>query len=123
MLSMRTFLLLGALCALIASASVLTGLTGANTVPPTAAGVSQRVVTPNDLKPAQCAGLNVATLVTGSGVISGGPGNSLILGSAADDTIYAGPGDTCIDAGAGHNICYTSPGVNVYLSCTELRAP
>jgi Ca2+-binding RTX toxin-like protein len=111
---------LGLLCAPSA-------LTGANTVPASRAGTDTRAIGLNDAKPADCAGITVTTLVSGSGPIAGTSGNDLVLGSAAVDTVTAGLGNDCvlggggndtIDGGAlGQDVCIGGPGTDTFVSC------
>lgn len=59
------------------------------------------VVTPNDLKPVECAGITVTALVAGSGTVDGSSVAELVIGSAAADTLTGGGGDDCLLAGGG----------------------
>ena len=86
---------------LLVIASLLSGLAAANTVPISKIVNSSRPITLNDLKPAECAALNLTTLVTGSGKFSGTAGNDLILGSPAADDIRGNAGTDCVLGGGG----------------------
>jgi Ca2+-binding RTX toxin-like protein len=90
------------LLAILASA-VMGAFAAANTVPATWADDLTRAISANDLKPTACAGLNLTTIVTGSGGIGGTSGNDLILGSPGDDAINGLQGDDCILAGDGND--------------------
>jgi len=108
-----------------------------STVAGSRASLSQFAVTPNDLKPAQCAGIMVTNLIVGSGTVNGSNANDLILGGptadsiaggggsdcivggggndnlrgdGGDDVILGGPGADTINGGAGYDVCYGGPG-------------
>lgn len=76
-------------------------LAAANSVP--LSGVDNLVfpITANALKPPECAALNLANVVAGSGSLNGGAGNSLILGGSGADSIRAQNGDDCVLGGGG----------------------
>jgi hypothetical protein len=80
----------------------------ANNVPISGRLDTTIALTANNLKPAECAGLNLATLVVASGAVSGSSGNDLILGGVGVDTIRGSSpavnntdGDDCILGGSG----------------------
>ena len=93
----RTWLAIFALAAL-ALINVGVAQTASNPTPPTHASDTAEAVTADTLKPSQCAGIALTSLVTGSGTFSGAPGavNELILGSSGADTISADGGDDCV---------------------------
>jgi Ca2+-binding RTX toxin-like protein len=107
------------------------GVTGANVVPATHAGVSTRATGPNDVKPSDCNGITVSARVSGSGIITGTAANELVLGSSAIDTISGLGGDDCavgggggdvIDGGLGVDVCVGGPGTDTFVSCeTQLQ--
>jgi Ca2+-binding RTX toxin-like protein len=111
----------------IALLSLVSALTAANSVPTTHAGISSSSIGPQDLKPAACASLTLANLVTGSGVINGTNAADLVLGSSGIDTVLAGNGNDCvvggggadiINGGAGTDVCVGSAGIDVFdISC------
>ncbi len=82
---------------------VVGAIAGANTVPVTHADDETFAIDQSQLYPPQCAGMTFSNVITGSGSISGGPGNDLIYGSDGDDDIRGGNGDDCIIAGAGND--------------------
>jgi len=92
---------------LLVSISAGTALAGANSIPVSNIDdYSSPPITPNDLKPPECASINVDNLVVGSGNIKGTDNDDLILGSSGDDRINpTKKGDrnttNCIVAGAG----------------------
>jgi Ca2+-binding RTX toxin-like protein len=59
-----------------------------------------RPITANDLKPPECAALDLSNIIAGE---SGTAGNDLILGTANDDTLTGGDGDDCILGGSGND--------------------
>jgi Ca2+-binding RTX toxin-like protein len=61
--------------------------------------IVQNPITPNDLKPSECAALNLTNIVVGSGTFSGTNNNDLILGSSGADVIEGRGGDDCILGG------------------------
>ena len=90
-------------------------------VPSTFAGQKVQATGANDLKPAACAGIDLANIVTGSGRIRGTGGNDLILGSSAADRITGGGGTDCMVGGGGSDtfrgnglgagdVCIAGPG-------------
>lgn len=118
---LRPLLLLAALLVL---ASVATGLAAGNSVPATRADQSTRSIGPDDLKPAECSGITLTNLVTGSVTVTGTSGNDLILGSALIDTMSGLGGDDCIlggdlvdviNGGSGNDVCIGGPGIESFL--------
>ena len=106
--------------------SVVTAIAATNTVPPTRLDHSSVSVGLNDIRPASCAGISLANLVTGSGVITGTSGNDLILASPAadaidglggDDCILGGGGDDSITGGDGADICIGGPDNDSFATC------
>ena len=96
----RIRLLLGILL-LLMLVSVGSAVTSANQVPVTGLGEASIGISANQLKPPECAGINITNVITGSGDISGTSANDLILGSSANDTIKGKGGNDCILGGAG----------------------
>lgn len=80
-------------------ASALSALAAANVVPSTSATEQSSVPTANDIKPAECAALNLTAIVVGSGTFSGSNANELVLGSAGVDDIDGVGGDDCVLGG------------------------
>ena len=114
------------LCGLVALliVSIVTASAAANTVPSTSVDYHTFGIDANDLKPAACAGLNLTSIVSGSGTISGDAGNTLILGSSGDDTITGMDGSDCIVGGGGDDTLVGGGGDDVLIggpgadSCT-----
>jgi Ca2+-binding RTX toxin-like protein len=79
--------------------SIFSAFATSVTVPVSRVGDMTYPITANDLKPPECAGLDLTNVVVGS---NGGPDNDLILGSANADTLAGGEGDDCI-VGGGDN--------------------
>lgn len=93
-------------------ASIMTAVASANTVTPTGLGESHRAITPNDLKPPECADQNITNLIVGTGAISGTAENDLILGGPGPDTISGAGGDDCILSGGGADTIDGGPGTD-----------
>lgn len=108
---------------------LLAALTATNAVPATKAGrsLTSRAPTANELKPAGCAGLNLADWISGSGTVTAPSNvNTLVLGSAGIDTLKGKNGNDCLvggagadslNGGAGTDICIGGTGVNTFSSC------
>ncbi len=90
--------------------SVFGALAATNTVPGTRLGQNNQPITANDLKPPECAGLNLSTVTT-----SGTGGNDLLLGTNADDTLNGGSGDDCIVGGGGNDTLNGGPGNDILI--------
>lgn len=108
-------------------ASIGSALATANTVAQSRAGVVVQPITANDLKPIECAGLNLTTVIAGSGTINGGSQSALILGSAGADTINGKGGSDCMLGGGGNDsfnggngnqdVCIGGPGTDTFKNC------
>ena len=101
----RTWLAIFAL-ALLALINIGIGQTASNPTPLTHASDTAEAVTPDTLKPSQCAGLALTSLVYGSGTITGTAADELILGSAAADTITADGGGDCVLSGGDVDVVF-----------------
>ncbi len=92
---------------LVAIAIILTvaatAQTSANTVAVTKAEDDTRSITPNDLKPTQCAAISLTAKRSGTGTINGNANAELITGSAVVDTISGAGGNDCLLGGAGND--------------------
>jgi hypothetical protein len=132
---------------LLILSGTMAAIAAANVVPVSGLGYQTRAITPNDLKPPECAGINVTNVVVGSGTISGIGNNDLILGSSIADNINArngsdcvlgggqndtlrgfngsdiligGPGNDYLIGGPGYDICYGNAGTDTFDgSCEE----
>ena len=93
--------------------SIPLGNTAANGVPTTKAGDDSRSITPNDLKPIECAAISLTATLSGSGNIDGANTDELITGSATGDTFKGGQGDDCILGGDGNDSLNGGPGTDV----------
>lgn len=87
-------------------------------------------ITPDDLKPPECASIKVTRLVVGTGVVDGtssgdlilgGPGPDTLSGQAGDDCILGGGGDDTLDGGSGTDVCLGGPGTNTFAAGCETR--
>lgn len=104
----------------------------ANLVVPSRLSRSNMNIIVNDLRPPECAGLNLTSLVTGSGTIDGTSSNDLILGSGGADTLSGGGGSDCLVGGGGNDtingsgskgdVCIGGPGTDTFKKCeTEIQ--
>ncbi len=91
-------------------ATVASAVAATNNVPQSRAGQASRGITANDLKPRECAGVNVTNIDTGSGTITGTNQNDLILGTSGTDTVSGEPltglivaSSDCIAGGGGND--------------------
>lgn len=101
--------------------------TATNVVPRTRAGLRANPrPTANQLKPPQCAALNLTTIVVGSGTINGTGAANLMLGGAGADSMRGRGGGDCLVGGAGNDVlrgnggtdvCLGGPGVDTFASC------
>jgi Ca2+-binding RTX toxin-like protein len=106
-------LLFGALILAIGGGAISATAASMST-PASSAGTYNAPITPDDLKPSDCAGITVTDIVTGSGTIAGtGVRNELILGSPGVDTIDGVQGDDCIHAGGSDDDITGGQGTDV----------
>jgi Ca2+-binding RTX toxin-like protein len=121
---MRWRLAVASVCALVLSVGA--ALTATNTVASSRLGENRRGVTANDLKPPECAALNLTTVVAGTGnvngtgandLIVGGPGDDKLKGKGGNDCMLGGGGDDDIAGNGGGDICIGGPGVDTFKSC------
>lgn len=119
---------LGLLMLLLAIAT--TGQTGANSVAGTKAVDDSRAITPNDMKPTQCAAITLTAKLSGTGIIAGTAAAELITGSAIADTITGAGGSDCIlggdgndslNGGTGTDVCIGGAGSDTFNSNCETR--
>jgi hypothetical protein len=69
-----------------------------------------RALDPNELKPADCNGITLTSIVLGT---NGTGGNDLILGTAAGETLQNGAGDDCALGGGGNDTFIDTGGTDV----------
>jgi len=114
----------------VAAAALLLGIavTATSIVPISRAGsTSSGAPTANQLKPPQCAALNLTAIVVGSGTINGTGAADLILGGAGADSMRGRGGADCLVGGAGNDflrgdggrdVCLGGPGADTFhVSC------
>lgn len=110
--------------------NIVSATAASNSMPPSSIGKDQRTTTANDLKPPECASLDLAKKLSGSGTFGNGSASTLILGSSGADDIKGGGGDDCIvggagdDAlvgGAGNDVCLGGTGNDTYDESCEIR--
>jgi Ca2+-binding RTX toxin-like protein len=85
-------------------------VTASNSVPASNLDEDVQSITANDLKPLECAGLNLTAVVT-----AGTAGNDLVVGTGAGDTVSGRQGADCIVAGAGADTLRGDQGNDVLL--------
>lgn len=93
-------------------ASTFSALAASNTVPSSVLAEMNQAITANDLKPADCADLDLENIIVGG---NGGPGNDLILGGINTDTLAGGDGDDCILGGGDDDTLLGGNGNDVLL--------
>lgn len=99
----------------LAVVSVWSADTAANSVPPSRLGESFHATGPNELKPAECAGLTLVNIFVATGqTLTGTNQADLLVGNASTRTITGRQGDDCIvgnsasqtlDGGGGYDVC------------------
>jgi Ca2+-binding RTX toxin-like protein len=114
--------------ALVLGLLPVSGAGGAgNTVPGSNAARYATAITANTLKPLDCAGITLTTVVAGN---TGTSGANLLLGSAAANSMSAGGGNDCvlggggndsINCGSGTDIAIGGPGTDTFSSNCETR--
>lgn len=121
MRGVRSISVVAALCAF-----AVVGMTATSTVAGSRAGGSTLVATVSELAPAECAGLLLSRVVTGSGAVRGSAAGDLILGSpradrmrgrGGSDCIVGGDGNDRLSGNSGADVCIGGPGVDRFSSC------
>lgn len=108
--------------------SVGSATTASVTVPDTRLEDSSQSITANDLKPAECASLNLTNIVTCplNGTCQGTNANDLVLGSTrgtringnnGNDCILGGGGNDTLNGGNGTDVCIGGPGTDSFGTC------
>jgi Ca2+-binding RTX toxin-like protein len=108
----RVALAVGGLAAGVLVLSNVIALAATNVVPTTAAADGTFLITANDLKPPECAGVNLTSVRS---MAAGGGTNALVLGSPGNDTWVAGGGATCALGGGGNDTLRGGGGQDVLL--------
>jgi Ca2+-binding RTX toxin-like protein len=119
---------------LVAIAIILTvaatAQTSANSVGVTKADDDTRSITPDDLKPTQCAAIALTNKRSGSGTITGDATAELITGGASVDTIAGSGGNDCLlggasndslNGGTGTDVCIGGAGTDTFNSSCETQ--
>lgn len=118
----------GSLALLVAV--VGTAMTAANSVPLSRVVDNTRTIGANDLKPSNCNGITLTSLVVGSGTVTGTGAAELILGGAnadlmsglgGNDCILGGGGVDTIDGGLGTDVCLGGPATDVITCETAVQ--
>jgi len=95
--------------------NIFDALAATNLVGSTGADDLRVVIDANALKPPECAALNLASVIVGSGTFNGGGSNALILGSAGADTIRGQGGSDCVIGGGGNDDLRGGAGTEVLI--------
>ncbi|HET7770877.1 MAG TPA: hypothetical protein VFN74_19040 [Chloroflexota bacterium] len=104
-----------AACTALVLVSVVSAYAAANSVPRSKLLDYRTAITANALKPVECAGISLTSVITGRGDFSGTSGNDLILGSEIADAVSAGGGSDCIVGGSGEDALDGDNGNDVLL--------
>jgi signal peptidase I len=115
------------LLVLVVAATLGVSFTASTTVPVSSAGASVQPLQISQLAPAGCSTLTLTGLVQGTGTFSNSRSNTLVLGSAAANTISdTGSGDCIVGGGGGDtitgtatDICISGPTLNVAAPCAS----
>ena len=103
--------------------SAIYALTAANTVPESGLDFVTQPVTANQLKPADCSGLDLVNYITGGSgtttndLVLGTSGSDSLSGSDGNDCLVAGSGDDELDGGNGTDICIGGDGTDSFTNC------
>jgi Ca2+-binding RTX toxin-like protein len=109
------------------AASVVVGMTAANSVATSRAGDSSQAVTADTLKPVDCAGITLVSVVVGN---VGTNQAELLIGSTANDAMDGNQGNDCILGGGGADslrgsqgtdVCIGGPGVDTFHPSCETQ--
>lgn len=116
--------------ALVAPLVGLVALTGFATtativVEESLVGFGAAAITPNELKPSECAALDLDDIrppqggggAGGAALTLGTAGNDRIVTGGHDDCILGGAGNDSINAGGGFDVCIGGPGVDTFKNC------
>lgn len=117
--------LLAAMLLVAVVLSLTAGFSARNIVAASRAAIGAFGVTANNLKPPQCASLNL-TVVRGVSSPGGAGGASLFVGTAGadrlvgggqSDCIVGGAGNDTINAGGGTDVCIGGAGNDTFQGC------
>jgi Ca2+-binding RTX toxin-like protein len=128
-MTIRRFLGLSLLAAIVALAFVSPGLTAANVVSTSKAGSSTNAKVADNFRPTPTCATAITAIVVGTGNFGGAGAAELILGGPnADVTITGGGGNDCIMGGGGDDnlrgdqgtdTCVGGPGNDTFHSTCE----
>jgi Ca2+-binding RTX toxin-like protein len=108
----RLFRFAGIFLIALIAVNVASAFAAANSVPATRLDDDTLPITANDLKPSECAALNLTTIVVAG---NGTAGNDLILGTAGNDSLRGSDGDDCIVGGGGDDTLDGQKGNDIVL--------
>ena len=116
--------------ALVAPLVGLVALTGVATtativVEESLVGFGAAAVTANELKPPECAALDLGEIRPPQGAGGAGdpaltlgtPGDDRIVTGGKDDCVLGGGGNDSINAGGGFDVCIGGPGTDTFRNC------
>jgi Ca2+-binding RTX toxin-like protein len=101
------------LVTLLLAGTLTLAATASNTVPQTYAAAQAQGIDTGDLAPAECGGLPLGSVVSGTGDLAGTGGNDLLLGDSSDQWLFGDDGDDCLAGGAGTDLIEGGPGTDV----------
>ena len=139
----RMFFWMSASLVALVTISIIFALSAANTVSSSKAGSVTSAITVNQLKPSECAGLNLTRLVVLANgdipsdgqseliIVSSGKDTidnstavkpDCILGGDAKDTLYGGLGGDVLNGGPGNDQCWGGGGATTtFLNCEHIH--
>jgi RTX calcium-binding nonapeptide repeat (4 copies) len=100
-------------------------MTATIVIPPSHAGQMSRQITANELKPPECAALDLQQIrIAGTSpsaghgaLLLGTSGDDRLIGGGSDDCVVGGAGDDDINPGGGIDICLGGAGVDTFRNC------
>jgi Ca2+-binding RTX toxin-like protein len=108
----RLFRFAGIFLIALIAVNAASAFAAANNVPASRLDDDSFPITANDLKPSECAALNLTNIVVAG---NGTAGNDLILGTAGNDSLRGSDGDDCIVGGGGDDTLDGQKGNDIVL--------
>jgi Ca2+-binding RTX toxin-like protein len=99
----------------LAFLSLTKAIATSNSIPETGVDEDHLGISPDELKPSECNGINLTGVIGGDGLVFGTGGNDLILGGSGNEWILALGGDNCVLAGNGNDVIWGGWGDDVLL--------
>jgi Ca2+-binding RTX toxin-like protein len=107
--------LCGILLVALAVVTAIQGSAATNIISASAVGSATIPITANQIKPPECAALNLTGIISGNGSVNATNNSTLILGGPGNDRLRGGNGDDCIVGGAGNDDLTGNNGNDVLL--------